>query len=96
MDRKVGVRPRGNSIMIDFMYNGQRCRETLALPPTKPNMQHAYRMRESILFEIATNTFNYAKHFPNSKNLRRFSSGGGIVSQVYDRERRHGFCGGHV
>lgn len=75
MDRKVGVRPRGNSIMIDFMYNGQRCRETLALPPTKPNMQHVYRMRESILFEIATNTFNYAKHFPNSKNLRHFSTG---------------------
>lgn len=68
MDRKLGAKPRGKSIQLDFYYLGIRCRETLKLEPTKPNMLHAQRQVAAIQHEIAINTFDYSKHFPNSKN----------------------------
>lgn len=74
MDRRKGLRARsGSGIEIDFMYRGRRCRETLKLEPTKPNLLHAARKREAILYEIAQDTFNYAKHFPDSPKARSLS-----------------------
>ena len=74
MDRKKGLRARsGSGIEIDFTYRGRRCRETLKLEPTKPNLLYAARKREAILYEIAQGTFNYAKHFPGSANARSLS-----------------------
>nr|WP_067286148.1 DUF3596 domain-containing protein [Marinobacterium profundum] len=68
-----GVRPRGNSIVIDFNFNGTRCRESLRIKPTKTAVREAVRKREAILFEIAMGNFDYGKHFPNSKNALKFS-----------------------
>ncbi|MFV1921308.1 MAG: Arm DNA-binding domain-containing protein [Methylotenera sp.] len=68
MDRRQGITPRGNSIQIDFYYLGVRCRESLKIPPTKPNLLHAYRLREAVLHEIAIGKFDYSSHFPDSKN----------------------------
>lgn len=68
MDRKQGVRQRGNSIQIDFYYLGKRCRESLKLEPTKSNLAFADRLKSAIKHEIAIGTFSYAKHFPHSKN----------------------------
>jgi integrase len=68
MDRKQGIIPRGKSIQIDFYYLGKRCRETLKLEPTKPNLAFAKRLKASIQHEIVIGTFNYSNHFPNSKN----------------------------
>lgn len=68
MDREQGVRARSpRSIEIDFYYLGQRCREIIKIPPTKPNLLHARRKRETILYEIGIGTFNYAVHFPDSR-----------------------------
>lgn len=67
MDRK-GVTPRGNSIQIDFYYQGKRCRESLKIEPTKANLAFANRFKSTILHEIEVGTFSYSKHFPNSKN----------------------------
>ena len=61
-----GVRPRGKGIQIDFYYRGVRCLETIRMPPTPANMKFAMQKRTAILHEIATNTFEYAKHFPDS------------------------------
>lgn len=86
MDRRKGLKVRSDSgIEIDFMYRGRRCRETLKLEPTKPNLQHAARMREAILHEIGIGTFNYAKYFPNSA-LAKTLSGRSLqtVSQALD------------
>lgn len=70
-----GVRIRANSIAIDFRYQGQRCRETLkGLPPTKANIKFAERKRSAILLEIAQGTFDYARHFPNSRRAQVFST----------------------
>jgi integrase len=68
MDRARGIRPRGNSIEIDFYYLGKRCRETLAIVPSKANLTFAKNLKASIKHEIAVGTFSYAKHFPRSKN----------------------------
>ncbi len=66
-----GVRPHGKGIQIDFSYGGQRCRETLRIKATASNMKYAARMRESILFDIANKTFEYAKYFPDSKRATK-------------------------
>lgn len=70
MDRKQGIRVRGKSIQIDFYYLGVRCRETLKLEPTKPNLAFAVRFKSAIEHEIGIGTFNYAKHFPDSSRAR--------------------------
>lgn len=64
---QVGVRARGaKGIEIDFYYLGQRCRETVKIPPTKANMLFAQRKRITILHEIGIGTFDYSAHFPKS------------------------------
>lgn len=70
MDRRKarkGIRPHGSGIQIDFVYNGRRFREKLAIAPTEPNLKHAERLRNSILFEISQDRFDIAKHFPKRK-----------------------------
>ncbi|WP_415906261.1 tyrosine-type recombinase/integrase [Neptuniibacter sp. QD72_48] len=83
MDRgQTGVRPRNNSIVLDFTYMGQRCRETLRVKPTKTAIREASRKREAILYEIAMGTFDYGKHFPSSKNAIKFSKNKGSLITV--------------
>ena len=68
MDRGFkGVRARGNSILIDFTYKGERCRETLKTKPTKTNLRDAHRKRESVLHSIAIGNFEYSDYFPDSQ-----------------------------
>lgn len=57
------------SIRIVFHYRGRRYRETINIKPTKTNIKFAVNMRASILHEIATGVFEFAKHFPNSPRL---------------------------
>lgn len=70
-----GVERHGNGLRITFHYRRKRCREVLNIPVTKANIKHAARLREAILHEIAVGTFDYARHFPNSKSSTLFSSG---------------------
>jgi integrase len=66
-----GVRARSkNSIQIDFVYKGVRCRETIRLQPTPTNLRRAELHRAAILDGIARGTFDYAITFPDSP--RRF------------------------
>ena len=74
MDRKfTGVSARGNSIVIDFIYQSHRCRETLKVRPTKTALKEASRKRDAILYAIAFGNFEYALYFPSSKNSLKFS-----------------------
>lgn len=73
-DLPTGISLRSDSIVIDFRYRRQRCRETLRnLAPTKPNIKFAERKRAVILTEIAQGTFDYARHFPDSPRADLFS-----------------------
>lgn len=73
MDRRKGITARGSSIQIDFYLDGRRCREVLKLPPTKPNLLHAERVKGSIQHAIALGKFRYADFFPDSKHARNGS-----------------------
>jgi len=69
-----GIRVRGNKIFIDFRYKGIRCRESLKLEASNPNIKIANRIRESILMDILLNKLNYADYFPESKLLIKFGN----------------------
>jgi integrase len=60
MDRRKGIRVRsGSGIEIDFVYRGQRCRETLkGRAPTKPNLLYSIGKRDSILRAIFADAFS--------------------------------------
>lgn len=69
-----GVRSRSEkSIEIDFIYRGQRCRETFKVPPTPANLKRVAQHRAAILDAIARNEFDYAVTFPESKNRFKFA-----------------------
>lgn len=85
MDRKQGITPRSKSIQIDFYYLGIRCRETLKLEPTKANLIFAKNFKSAIQHEMAIGTFQYSKHFPDSKNAHLGAkSSNKTVSQALD------------
>ncbi|MDT4822135.1 putative defective protein IntQ [compost metagenome] len=69
-----GVEIHGNSLRITFMWRRMRCRETLGLPVTKANIRHAAQLRAAVLHEIKLGTFDYGKHFPESKHASNFSN----------------------
>lgn len=70
MGRGSGVRATSaSSIGISFVWKGVRCRERIALAPTSRNHKYVERLRATIKHEIATNTFDYARHFPDSPRL---------------------------
>ena len=54
------------------MYRGMECRETLKLTHTRANIKFAERMRGEILNAIELGTFDYAKYFPESTQLKKF------------------------
>ncbi|MEQ1531487.1 MAG: DUF3596 domain-containing protein [Methylococcales bacterium] len=67
-----GLTIRGNSVQIAFTFQGVRCRELLPIPATKTALKQIGLKRQSIIYEIKTGTFDYLKHFPNSKKAREF------------------------
>lgn len=69
-----GVAPLGNRIQLTFFYRGQRCRPTLNLPPTEPNLKHARRLVVGISERIRVGTFDLAKEFPDYKGLTRLGA----------------------
>lgn len=73
-----------SSIEITFMYRGVRCRERIALKPTPANLKRAEQHRAAVLHAIASNSFDYTKTFPGSKNAVKFASCPGEVQTVGD------------
>lgn len=69
-----GIELHGSSLRIVFMWRRIRCRESLGLPVTKANIKHAAQLRAAILHEIKMGTFEYGRHFPDSKHAANYSS----------------------
>lgn len=72
--KHTGIEIHGNNLRITFMWRRRRCRETLGLPVTKANIRHAAQLRAAILHEIKLGTFDYARHFPDSKHAGNYST----------------------
>lgn len=68
-----GVSPLGpDRIQLYFMHQLQRCRPTLDMKPTPPNLAYAKRLVADIKERIKHGRFDLAKEFPNYKGLERF------------------------
>lgn len=74
-----GIEVHGNKLRISFQYGGMRCREPIPgiAKITKSSIAYAENKRALILTEIKENRFDYATHFPDSKNAKLFSGWGG-------------------
>ena len=70
--RTSGVRPArdSKSIIVDFYFQGVRCRERLNMDPTPRNLRYCENLRGQILREIELGIFEYAKYFPNSPKAK--------------------------
>jgi integrase len=62
-----------NTLFINFVYQGIRCRESLRLKNTKQNRVLAKRIDQEIHGLISAGKFNYAEYFPNSSKLKLFN-----------------------
>lgn len=67
-----GVSPLRDRIQLYFRFQGQKCRPTLDLKPTPPNLAHAKRLVADIEERIRHGRFDLAKEFPTYKGLGRF------------------------
>lgn len=83
MDRRQVVKVRGNTLYLDFYYQGVRQRPSLGLTASKANKLHAERLSSAIEHEISIGTFDFNKHFPNSKKSVTKSSNT-TISQALD------------
>jgi hypothetical protein len=59
-------------LFIDFVFRGERCRESLHLANTPESRNKADALRKKLEAELALNTFEYSSYFPRSKRLARF------------------------
>lgn len=72
-DLPPGIQIRGQSIRLRFSYLGKQRHETLkGKKVSKANIEFAKKKLAVIELEIAEGTFNYAAHFPESKQAAQF------------------------
>lgn len=77
MGRKgSGVEVRGNSIRVQFTFNGVVLRRTLnldgkPLPPTAANLKYAHRLAAEIRERIRFGSFSLAEYFPADGDVGR-------------------------
>ena len=85
------LKPRGNSFVLDFYYQGQRIRATLPLSPEKKaHWTTAENMLAAIHHDIALGNFNLAKYFPNHPKANQFRTGFDIkISDQLENWLRH-------
>lgn len=81
-----GVEIHGKALRINFTYQGIRCREIVAREQIdRVAIIMAGRQRDQIVRDIKAGTFDYQKHFPESKTAQRLyeakvDQGNGISS----------------
>lgn len=65
-----GIKPHGKGIQISFIWNSERHRPTLRIPPTATNLKFAKRLKGEIERSISLGQYTleaYARHFPTSR-----------------------------
>lgn len=75
MSFPAGVENHNGKIRITFTYRGKRCREVLKGWVISPaNIKKAGNLRALIVSEIQMGEFDYARRFPESKAVQKFTS----------------------
>jgi len=71
----TGVEIHNGKIRIWFVYRGSRCREILqGWAITAANIRKAGNLRAGIIGDIQMGTFDYARRFPESKTIKKFTT----------------------
>jgi integrase len=70
----IQTRKETGNLIIDFYFNGVRCREQTALKDTAANRKKVQKLVDRIDSEIEAGTFDYRRVFPGSKNLEKFDT----------------------
>ena len=68
----IQVRKETGTLIIDFYYQGKRCREQTLLQDTPANRKRIEKFLTKVEEAIALGTFNYREFFPSSKNAAKF------------------------
>jgi len=69
----IRTRKESGNLVIDFRFQGVRCREQTTLPDTKENRQKLETVATKIEASITLGQFNYADFFPNSSMVQKFA-----------------------
>jgi len=69
----IQVRKETGNLILDFYYQGQRHREQTALPDTPANRHKVQKLLDRVETEISLGTFEYARIFPNSKQIAKLA-----------------------
>lgn len=69
---KVRLRKETGTLLLDFFYQGVRCREQTRLENTPGNWKRLEKLLAQIEDEIEKGTFSYSRYFPGSRLLQRF------------------------
>lgn len=70
----IRSRKESGNLFFDFRYKGIRCREQTLLKDNAVNRKTLNQVLERIEAEITLGSFDYATYFPNSPNIKKFSS----------------------
>ena len=70
--RLRNIKGGSGHLVIDFRYQGVRCREQTLLEDTPANRSRLQKVLDKIEREIAAGCFVYAKYFPHSKTAEKF------------------------
>ena len=68
----ASIRTRSGKLLIDFRFNGVRCREQTALSDTKLNRAKVMVLVKQIDSAIRLGQFHYSDYFPGSKRCKEF------------------------
>ncbi len=68
----IQARKETNTLIIDFYFQGIRCREQTLLTDTPTNRKRLGKLIDRLEDQINQGTFNYRDFFPNSKNAAKF------------------------
>ena len=70
----IQIRKETGTLIIDFYYNGKRCREQTALSDTAANRKRVQKLLDRLEAEIEAGSFEYRRFFPKSKTAAKFDA----------------------
>ncbi len=69
----ASINSRSGKLVVDFRYQGKRCRETTAFKDNAANRRKLAAIVERLEAEITLGTFKYEEYFPNSARGKQLS-----------------------
>ena len=72
-NKEGSVRKINGKVYVDFIYLGERARESSGLAWNEKNARDVRRQLDKIIVEINSESFRFAKVFPNSKKAAYFT-----------------------